>query len=119
MNIIHVTTKEQLDELYKGSALTFEGVSIEDEDLKAIFDWIKQYTPIKNETAYIISGKTMVDNYGLTGSNAYRPDIHIVSIKLSDMEDWSKIMIPRINVRGRWFDDIVDNNAMRERRKNG
>lgn len=117
MNKIQVTTREQLDELYKGSALTFEGVSIEDEDLKAIFDWIKQYTPMKNETVYIISGKTMVDNYGLTGSNAYRPDIHIVSIKLSDMEDWEKIVMPRFQVQGRWFDDIVDNNQRREDNK--
>lgn len=117
MTKIQVTTKEQLDELYKGSALTFEGVSIEDEDLKAIFDCIKQFTPMKNETVYIISGKTMVDNYGLTGSNAYRPEIHLVSIKLDDMEDWKKIVMPRFGFGGRWFDDIVDNNARRERNR--
>jgi len=117
MTKIQVTTKEQLDELYKESALTFEGVSVEDEDLKAIFDWIKQFTPMKNETVYIISGKTMVDNYSLTGSNAYRPEIHLVSIKLNDMENWQKIIIPRFSIGGRWFDDIVDNNARRERNR--
>ena len=33
---------------------------------------------------------------------------------LDDIEDPTKIAIPRFQVGGRWFDDIVDNNRRRE-----
>ena len=114
---IIVETKEQLDELYKDSSLTFEGLSTTDESLNSILDWVKNYTVLKKEDVYIISGKVMNDNYHLTGSNAYSNNCNIVCIKLSDMEDFNKIVVSRFSIRGRWFDDVVDNNAMRERRK--
>ena len=57
--------------------------------------------------------------YGLTGDNAYRDDLHIVSVKLSDIENVGAIVIPRFQVGGRWFDDIVANNRRREEEKMG
>ena len=117
MEKVYVETEEQLKELENSSALTFEGTSGTDEGLVRIFDWIKEYTPLKRETAYIINGKTMNRVYGLTGDNAYPDFCNIVSVMLDDMEDFQKIIIPRFRVGGRWFDDIVDNNRRREEEK--
>ena len=110
MNTITLTTKEELDTL--GSALTIEGLA--KESIPDFVDWVKQYTPMKSETAYIISGNTMNNVYHLTGINAYPNDLTIVSIKLEDMENAMAVAIPRFQIGARWFDDIVDNNARRE-----
>ena len=108
MEIKTLTTLEELESL--GSALTMEGLSISE-----FIDWVKQYTPMKSETAYIIKGKTMNDVYMLTGNNKYPDDCTIVSIKLEDMENSMAVVIPRFNIGARWFDDIVMNNATREK----
>lgn len=110
MNTITLTTKEELDTL--GSALTIEGLA--KESIPDFIEWIKQYTPMKSETAYIISGNTMNNVYHLTSNNAYPKDLTIVSIKLEDMENAMAVVIPRFQIGARWFDDIVDNNARRE-----
>lgn len=56
----------------------------------------------------------MNDNYNLTGSNAYPNNLTLISIKTDDIKNLNAIIIPRFEVGGRWFDDIVDNNARRE-----
>ena len=56
-------------------------------------------------------------NYGLTGTNKYKDDLTIVSIKNEDIKDLSAIIMPRFEVGGRWFDDVVDNNVRREKSK--
>lgn len=112
---INVTTKGQLDELYKSSALTFTGVSSEEESLNQIIGWIKEKSEVANPISiHIISGQIMNDNYGLTGNNTYPKDLTLISIKLEDIKNVNAIVIPRFEVGGRWFDDIVNNNAMRE-----
>ncbi len=112
---INVTTKDKLDELYKSSALTFTGVSEETESLNQMIDWIKEKSEISNPISiHIIKGEVMNDNYGLTGTNAYPKDLTLISIKLEDIKNVNAIVIPRFEVGGRWFDDIVNNNAMRE-----
>ena len=50
----------------------------------------------------------------LKGSNAYKDELTIVSVKLSDLSNVNAIVIPRFEIGGRWFDDIVDNNARRQ-----
>lgn len=105
-----LTTKEQLDDL--GSALTIEGLL--ESSIPDYISWIKKYTPMIREDVYIIKGKTMNQIYGLTGYNMYDDDLTIVSIKLEDMEDYTKIVFPRFDIGARWFDDIVENNERRE-----
>ena len=103
----------KLDELYNGSALTFEGVVPEEVPL-----WIgffKDFTNVNEDvTAYLFSGKMMNDKYGLTGDNAYPDELNILSVPLDAFENAGKIALPRMQIGGRWFDDIVDNNARRE-----
>ena len=115
---IEVKSKEQLDELYNCSALTFEGLSTDEESIKGLVNWLKKYSEISNPLPmYIISGKTMNINYKLTGTNKYKDDLTIVSIKNDDIKNLSAIVIPRFEIGGRWFDDIVNNNASREELK--
>ncbi len=94
MEIKTLTTLEELESL--GSALTMEGLA--EDSISEFIDWIKQYTPMKSETAYIIKGKTMNDVYMLTGNNKYPDDCTIVSIKLEDMENSMAVVMPRFHI---------------------
>jgi len=109
MNIIKVTTKAQLDELYKDWSLTMEGLQPDEENLKALLDWVKELTPLKREDVYTIEGAVMNREYGLTGTNAY-PDRNctLVCVRLADMEKPNAVAIPRFQIGGRWFTDICD-----------
>lgn len=116
MNKIHVTTKEELNVLYNESALTFEGMNIDNENLSDIMEWLESHNAITNEEPifHIIKGNLMNKVYKLTGNNRYPDDLNILSITNIVQ---SKITIPRFEVGGRWFDDICDNNAEREKEK--
>lgn len=118
INKIKVTNKEQLDELYNSSALTLIGLENSDESINQFIDWIKQYSEVSNPLdVHIISGNTMNKQYNLTGNNRYNDDLTIVSIKNQDIKQLMRVVIPRFEIGGRWFDDIVDNNAWREEEK--
>ena len=66
---IEVKSKEQLDELYNCSALTFEGLSTDEESIKGLVNWLKKYSEISNPLPmYIISGKTMNIKYTESGA---------------------------------------------------
>lgn len=119
MEKIIVNTKAQLDELEKDSALTWVGLIATDQSLNQAFTWLRGFTKIKNERAFIISGSLMNMAYGLSGDNAYQEDLTIVSVKLSDLENPAAIVIPRLTVGGRWFDDIVANDLRTEAEKRG
>lgn len=113
-----VTTKEQLDELYNSSALTFTRVSEDEESMKQMLNWLKEHSEVSEPLpVHIIKGKVMNENYGLTGNNAYPNDLTLISIKLNDIKDVGSITMARFEVGGRWFDDIVDNNAIIEKHK--
>lgn len=111
--IKELKTREELDGL--GSAITIEGLLA--DTIPDFIDWVKEYTDMVREDAYIIKGRTMNEVYGLTGDNAYGDDLTIVSIKLEDMENPAAITFQRFKIGARWFDDIVWNNEMREQDK--
>ena len=86
-----------LQDLYDGSALTFEGTTLDDDNLEFLIRWFNEHDcDMKVKNFYKVTGKLMNDTYHLTGDNAY---------------------IPRFELGGRWFDDIVENNARREKDK--
>ena len=116
MKITTVEDRAGLDALYKDSALTFEGLTR--DSIPDVLDWVKKYTKFKTEVeeAFVVSGQTMNMMYGLTGVNQYVPHLNIVCVKLSHLAEPMKLAIPRFRVGGRWFDDVVDNNARRENR---
>ena len=114
MEKIYVDNTDILDELEKDSALTWEGLSDSDDNLKAVANWLEENgSPMINEKFYIIKGSLMNKYYNLKGSNRYNKDLTLVSIKLNDLKDVMKIVTKRFEVGGRWFDDIVANNRRR------
>lgn len=108
--------KAKIKELENGSAFTWEGIRISDEDLKAITEYFKENTPsIKLPiTFYTWKGKLFNDMYGLTGTNAYPEDLNFLSIALDQWSKMGNLPMIKIAVGARWLDDIVDNNARRE-----
>ena len=115
MKKIIVEEKATLEELYKDSALTMVALSPDDESLGQFRDWINEHTKMKTEDFYIIKGIVMNWAYQLTALNAYPKDVTLVAVKLTDLADPSRIIRPRFEIGGRWFDDIVDNNSRRQK----
>lgn len=112
---IHIFSAEDLKELYDDSALTMTGLKL--DSIPDFVAWVENYTKFLRKKVYIVSGKVMNTYCGNTGDNAYADDLNLVAIKLSDIADVDKIIMPRFQIGGRWFDDIVENNRRREQEK--
>ena len=110
--IINVDSKT-LEELVNGSALTFEGLA--ESSFDEFLDWVDGIAGLKTRRIYVTKGRLANCEWLLTGDNAYRNDLNIVSVKLDDMEDRNKIVMARFQVGARWMDDIHDSNIIRER----
>lgn len=107
-------TMSLCNEFYDGSALTLEGLNL--ESLGEYADYLDCECGLKDGAVFhVISGDKMNYYYALSGTNAYSNDLHIVVIKLSDLVNPDKIIMKRFEFGGRWFDDVVDNNARRAR----
>lgn len=115
MNIIQCKESD-LKALYDDSALTIEGFKTDEDNLKALANWLEEHNcKMRNDDFYVVKGALMNKVYGLTGDNAYRDELPIVCVKLSDLSDVHKIVTARFELGARWFDDVVDNNLARER----
>lgn len=120
INKIEVKTGKQLNDLYKNGAFTLEGLDISQENINKLIEWFEQYGGVKNSISlYITKGSFMNEKYGFTQYNAYPDDLNIVSIKLEDIKDILRVAIPRFGIGARWFNDIVDNNIVRQKQIDG
>lgn len=108
-------TDEDMDYFYKDWSLTLEGLDTSKSSLEDYYNEIVKYTPVKDGfTFYVVKGKQMNEKYGLTGSNRYKNNLNIVVCTLDSMVKPMALALPRFTWGGRWFTDIVDNNARRE-----
>lgn len=106
---------DKISELEDGSAFTWEGMSIDDKNLKDIVEALKEETPIKLPvTFYTWKGKDFNEKYGLTDSNAYPDNLDFLSISLDNWSEMGNLPFWKMSVGARWLDDIVDNNARRQ-----
>ena len=105
--IVEAKTAKDLEELYNCSALTIEGL-----DPDSIPDFVEHVIEMGGTVKKVVDirGSLMNQVYGLTGTNAYPDRLDIVSI----VGNTVPLTMDRFNWGGRWFDDIVDNNAHRE-----
>lgn len=108
----NVTTKEQLDYLYNNSTFTIEGLV--EESIPDLITWLEENTTftMNEPVVYVTKGYVMNLAYDLVGDNAYDNDLTIISVIGIDLME---IAIKRFSIGGRWFDDIVDNNANRKK----
>lgn len=107
--IENVTTKMQLENLYNHSAFTIEGLA--EDSIPDLIEWLGANTDFTtdNPIVYVTKGEVMNNEYNLIGNKAYADDLTIVSV--IDINSLA-IALKRFSVGGRWFDDVVDNNAM-------
>lgn len=111
-------TEENLDYLYNESALTFEGTTVDDENLQWLCNWLIERECMDKDACidiYDVTGKLMNSHYDLTGKNRYKVRLNIICVPLSQLKNIGSLAIARFTLGGRWFDDVVDNNSRRER----
>lgn len=101
---------EITEKLYNDSALTLEGLCLDDID--EYIEYLKKECGLNNDSpeVYVISGHDMNMLY----DSDYPQDLNIVCMFLSNFEDVCKLALKRFAFGGRWFDDVVDNWQRRE-----
>lgn len=109
--IITVSTKEQLQDLYEDNALTIEGCFPCEKNYTALYDWILQYSAVKDNRLYFynVSGAVMNKYCRSSVHSAYPTNINIMCILRRNLETPDALCIPRLRIGGRWFRDAVDN----------
>ena len=115
--IIKEATNAHLDYFYADWSFAVGGVIPDKANVDALMDWLKNEGVLKNQEEYEVfkvSGKQMNEKYSLTGTNAYNETYTILVLPLNNFSNVGKLAISRFNIGGRWFTDIVDNNARRE-----
>lgn len=102
------------NKLYKGSYYTITGAG---GDLNT---WMEGYQDLLDEEKIgkikewiTFSGKEMNNFYNLKGNNAYPSNLTFLAFPLDGL-NIGKLAIFKIKMQDRWFDDIVDNNAIRQ-----
>lgn len=112
-------TDDDLVNLEKGSAFTFEGLMSDDKNLNDLVDFFNEKTNVKIPMKiYHATGEKVNNLYGLTGRNAYPNDLDIVLLPLDNWNELGDLPMIKIQIGARWFDDIVDNNRMRQEKNN-
>lgn len=108
----------KLDEFYNDSSLTFEGCTTDKDNIDYLYNWLKELGCIKKGNSplaiYTYKGSLMNYKYNLTGGNKYPPDLNMITVMLKDINFNGKLPLARMELGGRWFDDIVENNSRRE-----
>lgn len=111
-----VRTEEDLQELYKDNSFTFVDFSIGSDSLSEVVAFMKEAGVLKDEiktvTFDVVSGAFMNRAYSLVGDTKYKDHINIVAIKLGHFKDIHKLALIKLQIGARWFNDIVDNNAV-------
>lgn len=113
-NLVNINYKNKnkiFKELYEGSAMTVQGMLL--EELNLYVNLFKEKCGLHNNcTIYHFTGNVYNNHYHLTGPNRLPEHLNCISIKLDEMDNYMGVR-PLI----RWFDDIVDNDLWRERGK--
>ena len=110
MNFVKLENSDKFEEFENGSALTFTGII--PEEAQEYVDYFKDYSEVDETVdAYIFEGKLMNEHYNLAGNVRYKNDLHFLVVPLDAFKNVEKVALERFQIGGRWFDDIVANNA--------
>lgn len=109
---------DMLRAAYEGSYYTIEGAGGDPQEWKEGIGAMLREQGIGEIAKWIcFTGKDMNDEFNLTGSNRYPDNLHFLAFPLDGL-DISKLAMFKLRMGDRWFDDIVNNNASREKEKN-
>ena len=113
-NAQETDTTALFQEMYSGSWYTITGCAGDPAE------WIKGYQEMMAEKEIGVPvrwvkfyGYQMNRELGLTGANRYQNGLKFLAFPLDGL-DIGKLAAFKLNMRDRWFDDIVDNNLARE-----
>ena len=110
--------KSKIRELERASAFTWEGMSLDQENIDAIANAFIEAQLIKKETdeinGYIWYGSTMNSLYDLHGDNQYQDDLPFLCFDNKSFNGPGNLNVFRLSVGARWLDDIVRNNSIKE-----
>lgn len=107
MRIVKVKTKKHCEELRREWTLTFTNMTLDEDSLDGLTEWVEQYTSYTNKVIYAITGDQINGWYKLSGNNAFSANQNFVCIKQHDLKDYNKIALTRFDVGGRWLKDII------------
>lgn len=103
------------DKLENGSWYTITGAGGDEAEWKAGYQDMLAKDGIGTIREWVaFTGDDMNRQYGLTGNNAYPADLHFLAFPLDGL-DVGKLAMFKMIMHDRWFDDIVANNAARQK----
>lgn len=113
-------TDEDIEQLKDGSAFAWEGMDDSDHNLAAIVKVLTQeegFDMVSPVPLYVWEGQQFNQLYGLTDDNAYPDDLSFVAIPLDAWKpgQQGKLAVTKMKYGARWLDDIVANNASRQK----
>ena len=103
-----------LEEAYNGSYYTITGCGGDLNEWKNGYQELLEKEGIGKITKWVeFTGKEMNEELELSGDNKYPNDLQFLAFNLDGLEI-SKLAIFKMRMADRWFDDIVDNDRIRE-----
>lgn len=110
--------ENKIKELERLSAFTWEGMTLDEENLNEIARIFKEENLVKENTeeilGYIWFGKDMNELYNLHGENRYADDLPFLAFAPDTFDGTANLNVFKIMAGARWLDDIVMNNATYE-----
>ena len=108
----------KIKELENGSAFTWEGMTLDEENISQIANIFVEEKLVKEDTAEITGyywfGALMNELYSLTGENRYSDDLPFLSFEHESFDGTGSLSVFKMMIGARWLDDIVRNNALNE-----
>lgn len=102
-----------LEEAYNGSYYTITGCGGDLNEWKNGYQELLDKEGIGKITKWVeFTGKDMNDELELKGADKYPDDLHFLAFSLDGLAA-SKLVMFKIKMMDRWFDDIVNNLKMR------
>lgn len=103
------------EKMYAGSWYTITGVGGNKQEWKNGYQALMNQANIGTIKEWVeFTGAEMNAYYGLTDTNAYPDDLNFLAFPLDDL-NVGKLAMFKLQMQDRWFDDIVANNAARQK----
>jgi len=110
--------EQMIRELERNSAFTWEGMTLDEDNLHEVAHIFEDEKLVKNDTeeicGYFWYGNVMNRLYNLHGDNRYSDDLPFLSFERNCFDGSGNLFVFKMEIGARWLDDIVRNNAEKE-----